>query len=112
MTVQFHRVDDRTGPLLTPQVVEAIRADVTTGYSTREIAERHGFAFSEMDSFLAKRRGRWLAERRAPFQIKRDKVILFRPRSRRDGGVDIRPFSVAKNSMHVAALTDKVRSNG
>jgi len=106
MAAKLHAAHDHVGPQFTPEVVDAIRADVFAGYPTREIADRHGFSFADMDTFLTTRRGRWLGERRAPFKIKRDKVILFRPRSRRDGGFDIRPFSLSRISMHVAALTE------
>lgn len=95
--------------IFSPVIVEAIRADVIAGYPTREIADRHDIDFADMDIFLATRRGRWLGERRAPYQVKRDKVILFRPRSRPDGGSDIRPFSLPKISMHVAALREPAR---
>lgn len=94
----------RATPEFIPAVVETIRADVFAGYPTREIAERHGVPYSVMEVFLATRRGRWLSERRSPYKVKRDRIVLFRPRSRRDGGYDIRPFSVARISMHVAAL--------
>lgn len=99
-------VSDRIFPPLTPAIIAAIRADAITGYSTREIAERHGFPEQDMEIFLRSRRPRWLAERRQPFEIRRNKIVLFRPRSRRDGGFDIRPFSVPRISMHVAALTE------
>lgn len=96
-----------TRPHMTAEIVESIRADVIAGYPTREISERHGLDLADLDLFLSKRRGPWLGERRAPFRIKRDRIILFRPRARPDGGSDIRPFSVPKISMHVAALREK-----
>ncbi len=96
--------DTTMRPSLTGATVESIRADAIAGYSTREIAERHGVPYFDMYLFLRDRRPRWLAGYKKPFEIKRSKTILYRARSRRDGGFDIRPFSVAKISMHVAAL--------
>lgn len=104
MTHATTRPEAATRPPLTPAGVASIRADAIAGYSTREIAERHGFSYFEMYLFLRERRPRWLAGRKQPFEIRRNKTVLFRPRSRRDGGFDIRPFSVARISMHVAVL--------
>ncbi|MBW9062408.1 hypothetical protein JNB71_03660 [Rhizobium herbae] len=89
---------------LTADQQEAIRRMVVEGRSGPEISAILGIPLASFESFAASNKKAWLGRTDAEFKVTPKKTILFRPIPCKDGSWTIRPYSVARISMHVAAL--------
>lgn len=90
---------------LTPADIDRIRRMVLAGHPTAEIAAAFNTTERRATVFLEVRRPRWLRNRNeGRIEFLTGKTVIYRWRSRKDGGADVRPFSVAAISMHRAAL--------
>lgn len=89
--------------------VETIRRMVIEGRPASEIAAAFHTSTRNIEFWLRDRKRRWtnvLSE--GKFEFRPEKTVIYRRRSRNDGGYDIRPFSVAPVTMHRAMLEARV----
>ncbi|QRM55118.1 hypothetical protein [Sinorhizobium sp. BG8] len=95
---------------ITPKIEAHIRARILAGAIYREIAEEIGCGRPELISYVATRKPRWLREelaRRRAADSRR--TILYKPVARKSGSYDMRPVSVAYNTMHVLQMMEEGR---
>lgn len=90
---------------LTPADVENIRRMVIEGRTAKEIAAVFATGVRDVENYLRDRKWRWTnLHNEGRIEFLPEKTVIYRHRSRKDGGFDIRPFSVPAISMHRAEL--------
>ncbi|MGI0527265.1 hypothetical protein [Rhizobium giardinii] len=92
---------------LTANQREAIRRMAVEGRSGPEISAILRLPLSSFESFAASNKKAWFGRTDAEFKVTPKKTILFRHVPGKDGSWAIRPYSVARISMHIAALVQR-----
>lgn len=87
-----------------------LRQLVIQGQQNREIAHAFGFTVEQIELYLRARRPRWQAEDLRARREDARRIVVLRKTDRETGGFDLRPISLPRISMHVAALEE--RANG